>query len=428
MFNWRIVTRAEYDEGTKVAGDIYFLSDTKEIRRGADPFAIPVELYTTLPTDLALGRLYINSSTLEGKMYDGTTTQTVIRPIDTTVVQSSVNPVSGGAVMSYVEEVLENITGGDGLVTGITYDDAEATLSYTLGSGTQIDIVLDGLGFDLQYTSSTGLIQLLDKSGNQIGDGVNLDLERFVTSAEYDATRKVIILYFDNNTEDPLEDRDYVEIPVGDLVDIYTVSDTATVDMTMTDNNITAAVKISTEANNSLSAKADGLYVAPIPTGDFMTVVEDAVVGNVATYGADGQVVDSGVKAGGAALETTPVATTLATEAAVEAVRTALATSIANKMSKLDPTAAGKIVIVGSTGDSQSSDVAIGGAAVAATPTAGVVATEKAVVDYVAAEAVAQDNIVTAATVAPSTAAASDDKVVSESLFVGQLSWITNMD
>lgn len=57
------------------------------------------------------------------------------------------------------------------------------------------------------------------------------------------------------NQEDPI----YVN--AKDLVDIYTVDDTATVDMHIDGTKITADVKISAEAGNSLVAKNDGLYV-----------------------------------------------------------------------------------------------------------------------------------------------------------------------
>ena len=64
------------------------------------------------------------------------------------------------------------------------------------------------------------------------------------------------------NQEEPI----YVN--AKDLVDVYTVADTNTVDMTITGTEIKADVKISAETGNSLVAKNDGLYVnAPtLPT------------------------------------------------------------------------------------------------------------------------------------------------------------------
>lgn len=70
-----------------------------------------------------------------------------------------------------------------------------------------------------------------------------------------------------------------IYINVKDLVDIYTVADTNTVDMTITGTEIKADVKISAEAGNSLVAKDDGLYVnAPVlPTSTDEAVTNEYV-------------------------------------------------------------------------------------------------------------------------------------------------------
>ena len=73
MMNWHIVTSAEYAAGVKRESSLYFISDTHEIYRGEVPFTESVIMYTELPvTGIAVNRLYINSATLEGKVYDGT--------------------------------------------------------------------------------------------------------------------------------------------------------------------------------------------------------------------------------------------------------------------------------------------------------------------------------------------------------------------
>lgn len=85
---------------------------------------------------------------------------------------------------------------------------------------------------------------------------------------------KYIKLVIANQTEP-------IYIAVKDLIDIYTVDNTATVKMTLTDTNeITADVKISAEAGNSLVAKDDGLYVNA-PT--LPTVADEAVTNEYVT-------------------------------------------------------------------------------------------------------------------------------------------------
>lgn len=84
------------------------------------------------------------------------------------------------------------------------------------------------------------------------------------------------------NQEEPI----YVN--AKDLVDVYTVADTSTVDMTITGTEIKADVKISAEAGNSLVAKTDGLYVnAPtLPTVSDEKVENQVVVAVKQTNGA----------------------------------------------------------------------------------------------------------------------------------------------
>ena len=80
LMQWHIVTSAIYKSGTPIDGDMYFISDTHEIYRGSAPYTESVVLYTDLPVEgIARNRLYINSTTLEGKIHDGTEWKTVIR-------------------------------------------------------------------------------------------------------------------------------------------------------------------------------------------------------------------------------------------------------------------------------------------------------------------------------------------------------------
>ena len=105
MICWHIVTANEYRNGTPQDGHMYFLSDTREIYRGSDPFTESVIMYTgTLPTVPALNRLQINSETLEGKIWQGAAAgwKTVISAISDEVTDTAGVAVSGKAVVGYV--------------------------------------------------------------------------------------------------------------------------------------------------------------------------------------------------------------------------------------------------------------------------------------------------------------------------------------
>lgn len=292
---WHIVTSAEYKAGAKNENDLYFLSDTFEIYRGSVSFTRAVGLYTnTLPADPAIDRLYFNTVNLEGKIYDGSEWKTVVRPVVDTVAEDGSNPVSGAAVAAYVTSKIEAGLSTVSVIKDVTYDGGTKKVTVTKGDDSTSSFTLTGLGCSLTSSSSgsKNSIQLVDVDGTPIGDPVEMDVDRFITGAEYDNTGKNIVLYFDGKTGD--ESTDKIVIPVGDLVDTYTVEGTNTVDLQMVSNKITAAVKISADLGNALEARADGLYVPTVDTSDLIPAVQGAVAGNIPVLDENGMLVDSG--------------------------------------------------------------------------------------------------------------------------------------
>lgn len=338
MLNWYYVTQAQYKAAATHSSDnLYFLSDTKEIYRGDDLFTQSVIMYTgELPTTPAVGQLYINETTLEGKTYTGTAWKTVIKAVADTVTADGTAPVSGKAVAAYVTDALKTAAAeAQAAFKGVTYSKTTNKLTFTSNDGKTHDVEIDNLPVDLAFdksgTEGTGLLQLKDKAGNVIGTGVNLDLERFVKSGAYDADTKKITLYFDDKKTDK------VEIDATALVDIYTGKNTATATTAVSaGNEISVDVKISDKAGNILKSDANGLYVDAVDQTAKMDKDTDAVAENLAKFDANGNAVDAGLKAGGATLAETTDATTLATEKAVEAVVSAETTRATGAEGKLN--------------------------------------------------------------------------------------------
>ena len=338
MLNWYYVTKAQYKAAaTHSADNLYFLSDTKEIYRGDDLFTQSVIMYTgDLPTTPAVGQLYINETTLEGKTYTGTAWKTVIKAVSDTVTADGTNPVSGKAVAAYVADALKAAAAeAQAAFKEVSYSKTTNKLTFTSNDGKTHEVEIDNLPVDLAFdksgTEGTGKLQLKDKAGNVIGTGVDLDLERFVKSGEYDAETKKITLYFDDKKTDK------VEIDATALVDIYTGKATTTSTTTVSaGNEISVDVKISDKTGNILKSDANGLYVDAVDQSAKMDKDADAVAGNLAKFDADGNAVDAGLKAGGAALAETTDATTLATEKAVEAALSAEETRATTAEGKLN--------------------------------------------------------------------------------------------
>lgn len=329
MLNWYFITSAQYKAAeSKDSESLYFLSDTKEIYRGADPFTQSVIFYSELPTTPAVGQLYVDSATLEGKTYTGTEWKTVIKPVADTVTVDGTNPVSGKAVAAYVTEALKTSAAeAQAAFKDASYDKTTNKFTFTTNSGDTKEVEIANLPVDMAFTkdasTGVGLLQMKDNAGNLIGTGVNLDLERFVKAGEYDTETKKITLYFDDDKTDK------VEIDASALVDIYTGEATSTASVSVSkDNKISVTVKASVTEGNLVQVKEDGLYVAPVNQSSKMDKDADAVENNLAKFDANGNAVDAGVKAGGATLAAEPDSTTLATEAAVSAVKSALETKV----------------------------------------------------------------------------------------------------
>lgn len=372
MLSWHIVTRAVYDAASasdKSAEKLFFLSDTHEIYRGTENFTESVVVYTTEPTVKAVGKLYVDATTLEGKIWNGSAWTTVIQPVQAAIVAGDTSkPVSSKAVEDYVADQISAVTGSDGLVASVGYTASTNSIDVTMADGTSDSIPMSNVAADLVYDAATGKLQVKNAAGTTIGNGINLDLERFVKSATFEADTSTIVLTF-NDDEDP------IEIPVGDLVDTYTAKSSTTIQMTVTGNEFTAEAIVSSAAGNQLTKTDAGLYVAAVDISGKVDKVASATTGAVATLTAEGGIADSKVTIGGATVSGTS-ASVLATEAAVAAIRDALSTSIDGKMSKVAAGNEGKVIIADANGDATLSSVSVGAATFAATPNASTLATE----------------------------------------------------
>lgn len=423
MITWHYITRATYDAASvseKTSDKLFFLSDTGEIYRGTQSFTESVIMHTEEPAVKAVGKLYINSNTLEGRIWNGTAWQTVIQPVQAAMDATNTNlPVSGKAVADYVSEQIKDVTGSGDLVAGISYTAESNKLVVTMADSTSEEVELTNVAVDLVYDSSSGLLQVKNAAGATIGTGINLDLERFVSSAEYDHEQGKILLTF-NDGGTPLE------IDIGDLVDTYTAANTSTIAMTVTGNQFTAEAIVSSDAGNLLQKTDNGLFVA-IDLSGKMDKDTDAVVNNLAKFDAAGNAVDAGVSVGGAVLADAPSASVLATEAAVAAIRTALQNSVNGKMNMVETGKADEILTATADGHAQTTGVKIGGAAMSATPNAATVATEAAVNTFVTGYAVAKTSVVANGAMSTTIAEASDELVPSEKALVGAMSWITTV-
>ena len=445
MLTWYYVTRAQFDAavtaGTVTDERLCFLSDTKEIYRGTKMFNESVEVYSTLPTTgIAMGKIYIDSTTLEGKIWNGSDWVTVIKPVQDgigAINPDNLNPVTGNAVYQYMEnyafEIVSSIFGDkeNGFISEVEYDSESNELVIYKGydfiydeagnmTGTSPAVFqrlpMTNLAVDLQYDKTTGK---LDCNGTTLGTAINLDLERFVSEASYDEESKNITLKFN-------DDSDALVIPIGDLVDTYTAEDSTTIKMTVTGNKFVAEAAISTDEGNIIQVKENGLYVAAVDISCKVDKVANATAGDIAVLTADGGIEDSAYSLGTAELGEGEkvVATEAAVVSYVNGVRDTLNESIEKKMSKVAETDVGQVIIASATGDSEASGYTIGGDTMDGSATK--LATEAGAQAYVQSYAVSKANIVNSADFAAQVDAASDENVVSEKAVVDAMTWKTS--
>ncbi len=207
MIKWHIVSSNTFRTGSPIPGDMYFLSDTREIYRGSDPFTESVILHEgRLPDSPSINRLYINNKNLEGKVWTGEATgwKTVINAVSDEVIDQSRLPVSGKAVIAYVTEELSKLSTLENAVSSIAWNKDSHSINVTKGDGSSNIVTLDGLAASLKYIPDTRKIQMVDTSGNVLGNEVELDSEKFVHSGEYNAAEQSIILYFDDGKTDSI--------------------------------------------------------------------------------------------------------------------------------------------------------------------------------------------------------------------------------
>lgn len=330
MIKWYLANKqADYAAlAQKNAEGLYFIKDTGEIYLGEQSYTQSVIFYgtgttpETRPEKGAFGKLYIDVTTLQGFVWNGTDYKEVIKAVENAVDANTDNPVSAKAVKTYVDRLVG--TGTADCIKTVAWDETNVQLQITKKDDSQVNVPLTKIATVLEYDGGTGNLTLKDHAGSQLSQ-VNIPLDNFVKSGKYDTDTKEIVLTMQNANE--------VRIPASALVDVYTGATTNSGTVTVApDNQISFNVKLDPAEGNILTVSEQGLKVEN-PALNKMDKVGTGHEDEIMTATAEGGAKLSGVKAGGATL-TNNDAVTLATEAAVEAVRASLQSNIDAKVDK----------------------------------------------------------------------------------------------
>ena len=280
-------TSTQFASATKNADALYFLTDTKQVYLGSDLYTGSTELVTEFPASPSQGILYVNTTTKEAKMWNGTA-WVVVRPeIVSEIVESGASATPDTAIPN-VGAIKDFVT-------------EQIGASYEIRKQTTADS-----GFAATYQ--------LFKGDTAVGDKVQILKDQVVSGGETKIATQADVtaeIYPGVQVGDPYieltianNDGTKLYIPVKSLVEYPTVDDTNSVDLSVDANHkITADVKISATTGNILSVENDGLlaehYVGSVAdtnsvdldvTGKELTanVKVSAETGNKVTIANDG--------------------------------------------------------------------------------------------------------------------------------------------
>lgn len=379
-------TSANYEAlETKVAGAIYFLTDTRQIARGNVKFSQEAQIVTSLPSSGIRGYIYFNSTNGVAYIYNGTEFKPigVITTSDITSAQdgdvpnvSAVKAYVGAQVAAGVANKVDKVEGKQLSTEDYTTAEKTKLATYPENYSTVTALIDSKVASVYKYKGTVATEAELPNSDQVVGD-------------VYHVTEKSKEFVWDGTKWEEL----------GGIVDLsgyYT--------KTETDGAIDTKVNAAkTELQTKIDAKA--------------AKVTGATAGNLAGLNGSGDLTDSGLKAGGATLNVAPNATTLATEVAVSAVAGtkvdkvagtednivvfaadgAIADSsvaisviasntaaIATKVAKVTGAVENNVVVFGTAGEVKDTGYKIGGDAFAASNNSVTLATEAGVKDYVA--------------------------------------------
>lgn len=136
-------------------------------------------------------------------------------------------------------------------VKNVEYSKATQKMTVTFGDKSTKVLSLEELLTGASYDSETGDFIFTKANGEAIV--VNTPKENFLSDVQYDGATKIITFTMSSGST--------FEINVSDLIDVYTVKSTNSVEMSIENGNeISSNVKVSATDGNIISIKTDGIY------------------------------------------------------------------------------------------------------------------------------------------------------------------------
>lgn len=136
-------------------------------------------------------------------------------------------------------------------IKNVEYNKTTQKITVTFGDKTTKILTLEELLTGASYDGETGDFTFTKANGEPVI--VNTPKENFLSDVQYDGTTKIITFTMSSGST--------FEVNVSDLIDVYTVKYTNSVEMSIENGNeISSNVKVSTTDGNIISVKTDGIY------------------------------------------------------------------------------------------------------------------------------------------------------------------------
>lgn len=270
-------TQAAYNAATKVDTALYFTSDTAKIYKGSVDMTAAARVVTALPSSGAANNVVYILNDLSGNFVSANITvdgganwENFSLAKATTISNASDDTklATAKAVFDYVASVV----GGDGVVADVSASTSKAaTIVETDGQGTSTDVEIPGVVTKPTWDSTTRVLSIPYTAIGSTAAGtveVNIGKDMVVTDGEYHAATEEIWMWISTHPKSEYPDDPSIKIPVASLIDELEVTDTDTVDLTYTaaTNTLSADVKVSAKAGNSLTIEhgenEKGLYIS----------------------------------------------------------------------------------------------------------------------------------------------------------------------
>lgn len=317
-FNLKKINWSDYEAlSPKDSETLYFVPDKNSIYVRDILFGGRHEFVTQDPTYPESGVLYINKTTFEAKIWDGTNWNITSKGYTTVIGDAPDDTVlpTSKAVADFVETKISDIVGdSSSFVTSITATN-NGTLNVTKGKDTTT-VHLTNTVCNPTWNQQTKQLTLPIVGGTEISIDLSKDL--VVTAGKYNSDTSEIWLTIAVDMA-YTDDSKVIKIPVRSLIDIYTGIQTTTATTTVSvSNEISVNVKVSSKPNNHLEIDTEngGLYVSTPVDDTKVSKIATGKTNEVLTATADGSMQASGKKIGSTAFEATPSGNTLATEIA----------------------------------------------------------------------------------------------------------------